>query len=115
MYALLHPLQQRSSGQVKPPTLAIFTVCSLLYLLCVGGWVVSHLCFVLFFFLKWTRDDSCDFVFSAVQKMQTGWDDSIFILVKYLSTTQGTAHVQPACKGDFLSDLGIPQVKQDTL
>lgn len=56
------------------------------------------------------------FVSSAVQKMQTGWDNSIFILVKYLSTTQGTAHVQPECKGVFFADLGIlhKQVEQDT-
>lgn len=53
------------------------------------------------------------FVCSAVQTMQAGWDDSIF--VKYPSTAQGTAHVQPECEGEFLSDLRIPcrQVKHD--
>ena len=54
------------------------------------------------------------FVSSAVQMMQAGWDDSIF--VKHPSTAQGTAHVQPECGGEFLSDLRIPcrQVKHGT-
>lgn len=91
----------------------------LLFALCYTWW--TDLCvgfFVDFFFFS--EEDYRWFTWFLLCPLQyrwcrQGWGDSIFILVRYPSTTQGTADVQPECKGD-LAGLGIlhKQVKQDT-